>query len=268
MEKDTNNADIYTEGTPLFLDAIPVNTEETTPAESQPETKSEETTTEEVKTETEEEELPFHKHPRWKKMQEDKETLAQELENTKKQVEELANSKKEEEPISVPNWWKEQYGDDESSVSKYKQYLTNNEEFKENLKEELKQELEAEQIAEKKRIKESEDKANQYVEEQLELLKEQGKTFNKNELLKFMLDFEKEYNIPIVYTEGELKGNYNFEKAYELMTKLTPKEKNDVTSKKKEIASETMNARPASTSGVPIISRQSLRDGDWRGITK
>lgn len=263
MENDTNNADFYTEGTPLFLDALPIDTEETTPAESQPETKPEETPALEN-----EEEMPFHKHPRWKKMQEDKETLAEELEETKRKVEELSKTKVQEEPISVPNWWKEQYGDDEASEGKYKQYLTNNEEFKENLKSELKQELEAEQRAEETRTLEAKEKAEAYVDEQIEALKGQGKQFDRNELLKFMLDFEKEYNIPIVHTEGDLKGNYNFEKAYELMTKLSPKEKNEVTSKKKEIASETMNARPATQGNVPIINRQSLRNGDWRDTIK
>jgi hypothetical protein len=263
MNDTNNNADVYTEGTPIFLDTPLVDIEEKTTTESQTEIKQEVTT--EPK---EEEEIPFHKHPRWKKMQEDKEILAEQLEETRKRVEELSKAPQKEEPISVPNWWKEQYGDDETSTGKYKQYLTNNEEFKEQVVEEAINKIKTEQQQAEQSKKEAEEKANQYVEESLETLKAEGKQFDKNELLKFMLDFEKEYNIPIVYTEGELKGNYNFAKAYELMTKLNPKEKSDVIAKKKEIASETMNARPASTSEVPIINRQSLRNGDWRNSTK
>lgn len=259
--KELNNADIYTEGSPIFLDDQPIDIEDKTSTESQSEKK------EEV-IETKEENIPFHEHPRWIKLQEDKKHLSEELEETRRKVEELANSNRKEEPINVPQWWKDQYGSEETSVENYKQYLTNNEEFKANLKEELKRELETEKENQETQTREAKEKADTYVEEQLQSLKEQGKQFDKNELLKFMLDFEKEYNIPIVYTDGELKGNYNFTKAYELMTKLNPKDKSDATSKKKEIASETMNARPSVTGNVPIINRQSLRDGDWRDFIK
>lgn len=260
---DTKYTDIYEEGD-FITEANQVDTDEKTPAESLPDKKS--TSESEETEEKDEENLPFHKHPRWKKVQEEKERLASEVEELKAWKEKVNNDiVREEQTATVPNWWKEQYGDDETSLSNYKQYLSNNEKFEEKVIAKAVERIKSEQQA----GVEAQQKAEEYFESQFTELEDEGKQFDRNELKKFMVDFEKKHGLPIVYTEGKNKGYYNFKAAYDLMSELKTDTKASTTQRKKEIASGSMVTKPSSQSdGIPVFNRTDFRDGSWRDIIK
>lgn len=221
-----------------------------------------------------EENLPFHKHPRWKKMQEDREALAERNALYEKEIEDLKQWKetvaKSNEKVTLPDWWKQSYGEDDNSIESYKSYSRNTETYKEQIKSEVKREIEedrrkeieiqkAKADADAKKIEESQE----YIENSFKDLKTKNPDVDKNELFKFILDYQKEYgSAPVDNT-----GNYDLSKAYSLMNKLNPKSSS--IEAKKQIASQSMSSKTSSSrDNIPVVSRDDLRRGDWKNIIR
>lgn len=259
-------ADVVKEGQPFDLDTKEVKAAtakdskvETTTPESQTEKKQEgaEVKEGEVKVPSEAKEEPFHKNPRWNAMRKRNEALEQELSDFRKWKEEvdpllknISSSKSE-----LPEWWKKAYGEEETSKKAYEDYLKNSDEYKQSIKREILDEIKATTESQTRARQE----ANSYVEESIEALKAEKGDFDKNELFKFMLDFEKEF-FPIV----DEKGNYDFTKGYQLWKQMNPV--SDSTEAKKKIAADTMKSKVSvSNSNIPVVSPKMLRRGaSWR----
>ena len=201
-----------------------------------------------------EENLPFHKHPRWKQMYEENKTLKQTVESLnafKTEVEPLVKTLQPQQPI--PEWFKNTYGD---SPEIWKQYQTYDKVAREQIKSELLSEIKAE---EDKKTQETQ-KWNDWVAESLTALEDEGLKFNRNELQKFMVDWQKEYGtLPI-----NAEGNIDFRKSLELMEKVKPKVDTEATLEaKKKIA-----AKVSSTSGSETKNKKVMTLGqiptDWR----
>lgn len=189
------------------------------PAEAKPEEEksppSQGEKKEEVPPSTEDDsKLPFHKHPRWKQMFEDNETL-------KQQVEELSRFKEEVTPLleegqkrksqEVPDWFTEVFGDNQAAWNKFEQY---NKEQQEQIRTQILQEIESERVSQQTESK----KWSDWVETSLVNLGEEvgtnlapgtaEKQNNlRNELLKVMAD----------YRPSDEQGNLDFKKGYEIL---------------------------------------------------
>jgi hypothetical protein len=170
------------------------STEKKTETEESPSQEGEEALAEDT---PEEENLPFHKHPRWQELQDELKTTREELEKFK-----TAKDEKTETDVSLPKWGVKLYGDDAVSKEAYQDYLTEESQKVESIKSKIKAEEEERQ----KREQEETDKWNKWVDQEVETLKADGKKFDKNELL----------NIALKYRPIDEQGNVSLQKAYDI----------------------------------------------------
>ena len=174
-------ADVKQEGEDPFA-----TLEKETPAESQtekePETKKEEDKPEEGENTPEEE--PFHK--RWEKHAEN---LKAELEAKHQQdfetyKRELDEKYKRPEPSDskIPDWFKELYGENETAWQKYEEH--------EKAKEiEIETRMLHRQEEAKRQTQQETERWNKWVDDEIGKLTAEGKQFDRNELIKTMLDY-------------------------------------------------------------------------------
>lgn len=223
-------------------------------SESQPEKntasasqKAEESTTAEDKT-------PFHKHPRWIKTQETLNEYKTRIADFEKKFADLEKNTKQ---VELPEWWKKQYGETEESKTQYSQYETATQAERDRLKADIKADLQNETKQDESQIAD----ANKFVDEQMQEMADEGLKFDRNSLLKFMVDFQKEYGDGSLMTDG----NYDFRKALALKERMEP-EATDNTDTKKQLAANAGRSKvqAGSASKIPVISTRSLRKGGWR----
>ena len=239
-------ADVPSEGAGLEIDQAldRLSTkEDKTASESQPEKK--EVAKEEV--------IPFHKHPRWQKTQ-------AELKETREKLAKLEQERTQNQPTELPGWWKKQYGETEESKARY-QAVTQKDGELEWIKSQILSELDNRVQTEQTQIKQGEE----YVNTQLEEMSSEGLKFDRNGLLKFMVDFQAQFGAGALL---DSEGNYDFRKSLTLMERMQPKDVDNSTTIKKQLASQGSRgkAAPTNSKGVPVISRNALRRGNWRDV--
>lgn len=173
----------------------------------------------------------FHKHPRWRAMQDELRTLRDFQERTLPILEKISTSMetREETAANMPDWFKEAFGDNQEIWQKY---LAAGAKEKSSLKEEILNEINSTI----QQASAEEQKWDKWVEDSIAELQNEGLEFNRNELLKVAVD----------YQPSDENGNISLRKAYDILklakgTTATPKP--DAT-KKKEIASKTMGNVP------------------------
>lgn len=203
------------------------------------------------------EQLPFHKHPRWIKTQETLKEYEKRIADFEAKQKEAEKGKSSE---VLPEWWKTRYGETPESRKSYENYVIATNAEREKLEERIQHNLEAKSQTEAQ----NKQKADEYVNTQLAEMKDEGIEFERNELLKFMVDFQKEYGSGSLL---DAEGNYDFRKSLGLMQKMQPKEPDASKEAQKKIGADIMRSkvRTASASTVPSISRKALR-GSWRDL--
>ena len=165
--------------------------------------------------------------------------------------------KQSQQPVTLPKWWVDAHGDTEESKQRYQAVTQKDGELdwlKQNILGELDQRTQAEQ-------QQNQD-AEQYVDTQLQELTDEGLKFERNSLLKFMVDFQEEFGAGSLL---DAEGNYDFRKGLTLMQKLNPEEPDESTEVKKGLASQAGRSKSPSQSAskIPVVSRRDLRRG-WR----
>lgn len=245
-------ADVKSEGATLDIDKAfeRLETKGETPVESQT-TKEETDKASQGAENTPEEKTPFHKHPRWQKMQSDFKAQAAELERLKAERTQTA-------PVELPKWWKDQYGETDESKQRYQAVVQKDGEL-EWLKQQVKEDLKKETQAEAQSVSDGET----YVDTQLEEMTAEGMKFDRNSLLKFMVDFQEEFGAGALL---DTEGNYDFRKSLTLMGKMQPEEEESSTDLKKQLASQGGRGKaPIQRSAIPVLTRGQLRgNGGWR----
>lgn len=253
MEHDGIFAEVKSEGQALDIDKVfeRLETKGETPVESQS-TKTDGEMTDK-KEETPEEKVPFHKHPRWIQQQKD-------LKETR---DKLSAMEKERVPtVELPKWWKDQYGETDESKERYQSVVQKDGELewiKQQVKEDLKKETEAEQQSVKL--------GEEYVDTQLQEMTDEGLKFERNALLKFMVDFQEEFGAGSLL---DSEGNYDFRKSLTLMGKLSKEEEDTTTDTKKHLNALGARGKGAQQKTlIPQLSRSALRGkGGWREALK
>lgn len=201
------------------------------------------------------ENVPFHKHPRWQKLtQHNKELEAtvNELMTFKQQMESQGQSIPSG---TIPEWFKNAYGDNPEVWKLYSGY---DKEMRDGMKAEILKEIKAEQEKQTQEVT----KWNEWVENQFDELEDTGKTFDRNAFRKFILDYNQEYKaLPL--TE---KGDIDISKCYDLMTKLNPPPIADTTKveEKKKLAGKqsATSTTPATDGAIALSDLRGKRD--WR----
>lgn len=248
---DGTFADVPSEGAKLeidqALDRLSAK-DETTSSESQTDTKQVQEPSQQGDNTVAEKPEPFHKHPRWVKAQDE----LKELRDFKQKME---SQQAQNSPVVLPDWWKTQWGDTDESKERYQAVLKGELPW---IKEQILNELESKQKQEVLGKKEGEE----YVDTQLAEMTEEGVKFERNALLKFMVDFQSKYGSGALL-DGE--GNYDFRKSLQLMNELHPQEVQP-DNLRKQIAAQAGRNKVSSqaSSGIPVISSRALRKGNWR----
>ncbi len=255
--------------------AKPVQAEEKeTPTATPTEEKTEEKETgSEPKKQPDEENLPFHKHPRWiaqqQKLKEKDQEIA-ELKAAQERIEaRLQSSDKkveDEQPIAIPSWFQELYGSDdpEKDQQVYRDYLAA-EEARENERiERVKQSIAAEETQRSEREKADLEWVDNQIAAVREGLSETDPKFEDNELLKVIKDYR-----PMKEENGELVPDFGA--AYSILKALkssgqapapAPKPVQQ-TAQKKALAAHTPSAVGEPEAGT-IASNESLAlDPPW-----
>lgn len=208
------------------------------PAEKEPEgTKP----TQEGETNTPEDKTPYHQ--RWAKQ---KEKLREELNadwqsrmDTMKADLESRIPKSSNELVSIPAWFKTAFGD---NAELYQMYRTEQEADRARIKSETIEEYKQSQVAEKQEV----DKWNKVFAQQMDSLREEGKTFKEDELR----------DVVARYQTIDDKGIYDFRKGYEILQLEKQAKANPANSQaRKEIASMTAPTKVNS-------------EGNFKGVAK
>lgn len=219
--------------------------EKETPTESQSEEQPVEKQTQPPEDKQPEEQLPFHEHPRWKKMYSENRSLKEEIASIKEDMQSFSqNESQGEEPI--PRWFSSILGDDKET---WNEFLSWDNQRQQAYRENVLSELESQKTQEA----ESQKQWDSWLEENIEELKSEGKTFDRNKLLKVMLDFQ-----PI-----DSEGNYDFRKGiqiYEMMEKSITKKMDS----RKEIADLTSkDDKSGGPTQSKTVSLEEARKTGW-----
>lgn len=137
---------------------------------------------------TEEKPLPFHEHPRWKQLQDELKDLrefkdkAGDLPDKVEDIQKSQQSKTKE----LPQWWVTLVGNDEAAATAFEQYDSYNQQQQASIKKEAIAEYEQQQqqaSLEQKRW-------DKWVDDEVEALKSEGNTFDRNALLKVATEWQ------------------------------------------------------------------------------
>lgn len=218
------------------------------PAESQSVTKEETTPAAEVKQNEKEETVPFHKNPRWKKMQ-------AELKEAREKINAFEGQKSK--TPDMPDWWRRQYGETDESKQAYERVVSQGGEL-EWMKSIIKAELQAEaQAQEAQKAHEDE-----MLEEQIDEMKSEGLEFDRKELLKFMIDLAEKTGSDIFRNDD---GSYDLRRALALKNELFPKQPKDNSTRIALAKNAGISAPTQRAAGdVPIVDLHEIRRGRGR----
>lgn len=228
-------------------------TKEETPAPSQEEPKAEETKPEDS---AQKKEVPFHKHPRWIRKQQEAEELKTKLEALEQKLQSQQQPNKEEKR-SIPDAFVKLFGENEEAWNEYQRLremdkLDARAEVQRILEEEKAREAQ-EETARTQVIKWAEDRF-------LELADETGIEFTdrnnavRNEVLSICED----------YSMFDEQGRPNISKAYELYRRLNPP-KTEVVEEKKRVAAKTNTKSNAGAKESQVFTPSKLREMERRG---
>lgn len=231
--------------------------EDETPSESQPETKEKDVepvsgdtpkdepeSTEKTKP-SEDEDTPFHK--RWEKREEKLNAEWQEkFDSFKQGIEKTVDEKKQDG--NIPDWFSELYGDNQVAWQKYSEHdNARTEEIEKRI-------IERQEQAKKKETDES-TKWERWVDDEVDKLKSEGLTFDKNELIKTVIDWR----------PTDEKGNYDLRKAYDILE--MQKAKDNVVDKVKSDARKVIADTTTKTTKGEAPKKDYLTSHDLRGKT-
>jgi hypothetical protein len=261
MDPENVFADVPNEGNSLDIDKAFERLEDKdkggSSSESQPEKKTESPSRKgEEDSTSSEDKTPFHKHPRWIKTQETLNEYKARIEDFEKKFAEVESKNK---TVELPQWWKDAYGDTDDAKKRYGEYETATQAERDRLKQEVKDDLKKEVEQETTEGKQGEE----YVDEQLAEMSDEGLKFDRNGLLKFMVDFQEEFGAGSLLDK---EGNYDFRKALAMKNRMEPNEPDESSETKKRLASQAGRSKvsPGNSSKIPIVSTRVLRKGGWR----
>lgn len=191
------------------------------------------------------ENLPFHKHPRWKEVY----SKAQKVDELEKELKAIREEKKSvQQPTSTPKpkWFTDIYGHDNEEA--WKDYQSTRLQDIKEAEDRAFNRLKAEQQAEAERTA----KANDYVEQSLAALADEGHKFDRNKLLKIMAEYR-----PV----DESGLQWDFKRGLEIYNLL---EKKPSASAKKNVADATMRSKAdAGSNEDEVMTPSKLRKMGW-----
>jgi len=222
--------------------------ETVTPSESSPENNDEVAKPEEGE-HTPEKQVPFHEHPRWKEREKELEELRAFREEASSKLAEIDSRQNEDNEVQIPRWFSTLYGENSEAWEAYQEH---SQEEREQLKRETIESMRQEQV----QAVQEEQKWVDWVEDGVARLQAEGKTFDKNELLKAVID----------YGFTDETGNYDFGKAYNFLEATKGNRQNPQTEAKKRVADISSSGRSGESSKKDFMTQKDLRHKSWSSL--
>ena len=235
----------------LLGDEQEETTEDSSPEETEESTDSEQS---EDKEETEEETVPFHKHPRWKQMQDDNKALREQIESQSglaEKVEQIQQSQSNQDE-SLPKWWTTLYGNDDTSKTAYTEYNSHETDVRASIK----QEIVNEQKAQVQQQNDESKKWDDWVDSEIDTLKAEGKTFDRNALMKVATEWQ----------PTDANGNVSLRKSLEILEMQTASKEKPNTERKKVAALTSSNNQGASDGTTKVLTSQQMRGSSMQSL--
>ena len=244
MEKEQDIfADFKKEGENPFQDMG-----EETPTESQTVNEPEEDVTDTSK--EEKESVPFHKHPRWiEREQELQELRERDAERDRQIAELLAAQERTKETSTIPDWFVELYGDNQTAWEKYSAH-------EQARTAEIEARVLAKQQEEQKKAAQEEQFYAKWVDEQVDALETSGLKFDRNELIKIMVEYSP--------TDGD--NNLDFRKGYAIYEALHTKPDTEKSDARKQLADTTTTTSRNDAPKKDYMTPADLRNRSWGSL--
>ena len=211
-----------------------------------------------------EDNVPFHKHPRWQEMQNElrsKNEIIEQLKNDVGSVKDGVDSIQKEFKASaqeqVPSEFIDLYGLDPNAPNTQLAWKKFQALFPSQSREEIKQELKQEFIAEQQKHDQEQARIIEWSRSEMQKLKDEGKTFDENKLLKVI---EK-------YSPVNEAGHTDFKKAYEiyeLQEGARREKKERVVKAKKQIAARSSQGSSTEAEKPAFVTPEDLEGKDWQ----
>jgi len=232
------------EGEPAFTEDEGKETPEAPSAENKPE--GEEPPQEGDNT-PEDDNVPFHRHPRWKQLYAEKKELESKVNELTEKLDSGLKEVKQSIPqqTTVPEWFREAFGDNAELYAKYRKQ---NESEREEIKKEIREEMSKQSNEDRK--------WEDWVKTQLDTLKGDGEDFDRNELMKFASD----------YTVVGEDGNIDFRKALDLMRKVKGNPESETAKAKRKLVSVNSAKGDSEPSKKDFFTPADLRKKGWDEI--
>ena len=196
--------------------------------------------------------IPFHKHPRWIERESELKSLREQQEENEKVIAELnifkeEASKRLSQDTSIPEWFRELYGENQLAWQKYNEH------------EQQKEQAIEQRLLERQEQKRQQEKAevtkwNKWVDEEVNKLQSEGAKFDRNELIKVMIDYA-----------PTTDNVYDFRKGYKIYEALKNKDNSEHSQARRQLADITTK-----TSGEPAkkdyMTPAELRNKSWGSL--
>lgn len=199
-----------------------------------------------------EENIPFHKHPRWIEREQELKSLRETEEAHAKEIEELKAFREETKSSNptIPDWFRELYGDNEVAWNKY------NEHEKVRTQEIETSVLQRQEEA-RKREADQATRWNKWVDDEIGKLQSDGKQFDRNKLIKTMLE----------YRPTDERGNFDFQKGYRIYEALEPKNEADpLKSQARKQLADITNSSKGEKKAKDYMTTADLRNKSWNSL--
>lgn len=234
-------ADITREGADPFA-----NMGEETPSESQPENEPAEAV---VTTSKEEDNLPFHKHPRWIEREQELQELRERDAERDRQIAELTAAQESKDSADIPDWFSELYGDNKTAWEKYnahEQDRTN----------EIERRILAKQQEEQNKATQEEKFYGEWIDNEVAKLEAEGLKFDRNELIKTMVEYSP--------TDGD--NNLDFHKGYNIYQALKVQPDTEKSDARKQLADTATTSSRSEPSKKEYMTPGDLRNRSWGSL--
>lgn len=221
-----------------------------TPSESLTEKEPEKEKPEEGKVETPvAEPVPFHKDPRWIKREQEAESLRATNERIERELGELRRSRETPSDVQVPEWFTKLYGE---NTEAWKAYSAREQQQQQEITQRVIQHQQQQQQAQQAEAT----RWNKWVDDEIAALQADGKTFDRNKLLKVMVDFGPTTN-----------DSFDFKKGYAIYEKL----EGGTTEEKSQARKELADSMTKTSAGAPktkgALSAAELRGRSWQSLS-
>ena len=182
---------------------------------------------------TEDKPLPFHKHPRWEKVQDELKELRQFKDNHESlpsKIDAIQEAQTQQaQPTKLPQWWVMLYGDDDLSATAFSEYNSHETDMRKQIKQEAIAEYQAAQDAQAAEISQW----DAWVDNEIAQLQAEGHTFDRNALLKVATEWQ-----PL-----DKDGNISFEKSLQILNMQSANRKKPTSDNRKKVAAMTNTSK-------------------------